>query len=73
MTRFFKFLPTEQRSAFLGRLSERGHELNWAKARALAARSVSSETLHQQILRRDDWRFSTRNLAATLATISKKI
>jgi hypothetical protein len=34
-TRFFKFLTSEQRLAFLGVLSETAHELDWPKTPAL--------------------------------------
>ena len=36
MTRFFKFLPGEQRQAFLG--SRRHHDFDWAKTPAPATR-----------------------------------
>ena len=38
MTRFFKFLPEEQKQAFLGGLEERHHEVDWPKTPAPATR-----------------------------------
>jgi hypothetical protein len=37
MTRLFKFLPQEQKQAFLEGLSERHHESDWPKPPALGA------------------------------------
>ena len=57
MTRFFKFLPGEQRQAFLGGLSRAGLMSSIGpKPVGLRLDSVQYENLRQQVLRRDRWR-----------------
>jgi hypothetical protein len=86
MTRFFKFLPGEQRQAF-SRWPERegimSSTFNEPRSSAFATRSGVVRSLRLQVLRRDSWRFhlcgTMSNLevhdkpfAATRAAIQKK-
>ena len=57
MTRFFKFLPGEQRQAFLGSLEREGIMSSIGpKSASLRLDPASYESLRQQVLRRDGWR-----------------
>ena len=57
MTRFFKFLPEEQRLAFSGRPEQEGL-MSSMRSDPLRLRldPLPYESLRQQILRRDGWR-----------------
>src|ERR1035441_6212201 len=61
MTRFFKFLPEEQRLAFSGRPEQEGL-MSSMRSDPLRLRldPVSYETLRLQVLRRDGWRCQFR-------------
>ena len=84
MTRFFKFLPGEQRQAFLEGLSEKAHELDWPEARCACgwirwrtricgSRScVATAGGVNRAARWRTWKSITNNFEATPATTPKR-
>jgi hypothetical protein len=73
MTRFFKFLPEEQRKAFLADLSGRC-TVTWISPNAAAVRldRASYEILRQRVLRRDGWRCQSCGTTSNLEVHHKQ-